>query len=93
MGNNIVYKVHNLTTWQELKYFPLTTYLVNVTISAVSCGFGHITEEIVNGSVEHFTFCALDNWTARWLKVHKGNLSMTFNAFIYLFIYFVYLFI
>ena len=33
--------------------FPLRISSVNVTKSAVSCGFGHITEEILNGKL-HF---------------------------------------
>ena len=33
------------------KIFPLTIYSVNVTKSASNCGFGHITEEIFNGTL------------------------------------------
>ena len=36
---------------------PLRIFLVNVTKSAVSCGFGHITEEIFDD--EKIMFCAV----------------------------------
>ena len=54
-----------INTTQKIKFF-IKDFSVNVTKSAVSCGFCTFTEEILK--IENFIFCAV-----QWKQLHNPN--------------------
>ena len=48
-------------TAQKSEFFIKDFFIVNVTKFAVSCGFCHITEEILNGKLDFFAVLVSKN--------------------------------